>query len=560
MIDIRIDKAQKVNGDWSLFVTFPYDNQIIDTVRSFSSRFWNKENKEWELPLKSLKPFVDALQDYDFDIHGNWKAFEKKQIIDMPVGFTFKTKPFAHQIDGFKFGLNNDRWLLGDEQGLGKTKQVIDIAVAKKLQYGYKHCLIICGVNGLKWNWVNEIHTHSNEDAWILGQRRKHGKITIGSNADKLDDLNALDSISSYFIITNVETLRQDAIVAKIKALCVEKTIGVVAIDEIHKCKNPSSQQGKGILKIQPECRIAMTGTPLMNTPFDLYIILKWLGYEKHGFWSFKRHYGIFGGYGGYEVTGYRYLDELQAQLDEIMLRRLKNDVLDLPEKTHITEYVEMTPKQKQIYDEVTADIKMNIDQIKLSPNPLANLIRMRQATGYTGILSSKVQESAKLDRMEELVEEAVENGKKVVIFSNWTQMTDIAYDRLLAKGFVGQMITGDTKDESRQLIVDAFQNSKYQDFIIGTIGAMGTGLTLTAGTVEIFMDEPWNRANKEQAEDRCHRVGTTENITIYTIICKDTIDERINQLVERKGKMADALVDGKIAIDKGELLDFLLN
>ena len=560
MIDIRIDKAQKVNGDWSLFVTFPYDNQIIDTVRSFSSRFWNKENKEWELPLKSLKPFVDALQDYDFDIHGNWKAFEKKQIIDMPVGFTFKTKPFAHQIDGFKFGLNNDRWLLGDEQGLGKTKQVIDIAVAKKLQYGYKHCLIICGVNGLKWNWVNEIHTHSNEDAWILGQRRKHGKITIGSNADKLDDLNALDSISSYFIITNVETLRQDAIVAKIKALCVEKTIGVVAIDEIHKCKNPSSQQGKGILKIQPECRIAMTGTPLMNTPFDLYIILKWLGYEKHGFWSFKRHYGIFGGYGGYEVTGYRYLDELQAQLDEIMLRRLKDDVLDLPEKTHITEYVEMTPKQKQIYDEVTADIKMNIDQIKLSPNPLANLIRMRQATGYTGILSSKVQESAKLDRMEELVEEAVENGKKVVIFSNWTQMTDIAYDRLLAKGFVGQMITGDTKDESRQLIVDAFQNSKYQDFIIGTIGAMGTGLTLTAGTVEIFLDEPWNRANKEQAEDRCHRVGTTENITIYTIICKDTIDEKVHTLVENKGKIADMLVDGKITGNKSELLDFLLS
>ena len=328
----------------------------------------------------------------------------------------------------------------------------------------------------------------------------------------------------------------------------------------VHNCKNPASQQGKGILKIQPECRIAMTGTPLMNTPFDLYIVLKWLGYEGHSFSAFKNHYALYGGFGGYEVVGYRYLDELQKQLDKIMLRRLKKDVLDLPEKTHIDEYVEMTPKQAQIYREVTADIKMNIDQIKMQNNPLAELIRMRQATGYTGILSSTVKESAKLDRMEELVEEAVQNGKKVVIFSNWTQITDIAYDRLLAKGFVGQMITGDTKDESRQLIVDAFQNSEYQDFIIGTIGAMGTGLTLTAGTVEIFMDEPWNRANKEQAEDRCHRVGTTENITIYTILCKDTIDERIHELVERKGAMADALVDGKIQIDKGAMLDFLLS
>ena len=477
----------------------------------------------------------------------------------MPAGFTFKTKPFQHQIDGFNYGLNNDRWLLGDEQGLGKTKQVIDIAVAKKLQKGYKHCLIICGVNGLKWNWVNEIHTHSDEDAWILGQRWKAGKKVIGSMNDRIEDLKSLNKIEPYFLVTNVETLRNEDFVKELQKLCKNNTIGLVAIDEIHKCKNPSSQQGKGILKIQPECRIAMTGTPLMNTPFDLFIILKWLGYEKHPFYAFKKHYGVFGGYGGYECVGYRYLDELQAQLDEIMLRRLKNDVLDLPEKTHITEYVEMTPKQAQIYKEVTAAIKMNIDQIKMENNPLAELIRMRQATGYTGILSSTVKESAKLDRMEELVDEALDNGKQVVIFSNWTQMTDAIWDKFNKKGWQLGRITGQTNDADRQQIVELFQNG-FVRVLVGTIGAMGTGLTLTAGTVEIFMDEPWNRANKEQAEDRCHRVGTKENVTIYTLVCKDTIDERINELVERKGMMADALVDGKIAIDKGQLLDFLIN
>ena len=218
-----------------------------------------------------------------------------------------------------------------------------------------------------------------------------------------------------------------------------------------------------------------------------------------------------------------------------------------------------MTPKQKQIYDEVTAEIKMNIDQIKMANNPLAELIRMRQATGYTGILSSTVKESAKLDRMEELVEEAVENGKKVVIFSNWTQMTLPIYNRLAVK-YHGTYITGEVDSEQRAEHVRRFQENDDCKFVVGTIGAMGTGLTLTAGTVEIFMDEPWNRANKEQAEDRCHRVGTTENITIYTLVCKDTIDERINELVEKKGKMADALVDGKIAIDNGQLLDFLIN
>lgn len=558
MINIRVAKSVKCNGDWSIFITSPYETKIVETIRGFSNRFWNKDAKEWEVPFKYLGKFVDALSDHEFDITGPGIPVVKPKA-EVPDGFSFKTTPYDHQIDGLNFGLNNDRWLLGDEQGLGKTKQVIDIAVAKKLQYGYKHCLIICGVNGLKWNWVNEIHTHSDEDAWILGQRSLRGRTVIGSNKDKLTDVLKLESIPAYFIITNVETLRSEEIAAELAKLCKSGEIGLVAVDEVHKCKNPTSQQGKGILKLQPKCRIAMTGTPLMNTPFDLFIILKWLGFEKHSFYQFKRHYGQFGGFGGYEVVGYQHMDELEEQLQDIMLRRLKGDVLDLPEKTHIDEYVEMTPKQAQIYAEVTADIKANIDQIKMQNNPLAELIRMRQATGYTGILSSTIKESAKLDRMEELVEEARENGKQVVIFSNWTQMTDVIFDRLQNKcGGVGR-ITGQTADNERQTLVDLFQDGKIK-VLIGTIGAMGTGLTLTAGTVEIFMDEPWNKALKDQAEDRCHRVGTKENITIYTLLCKNTIDERINELVERKGAMADALIDGKIVGNSKDILNYLLS
>lgn len=562
MINVRIAKAKKcydVESAFSVYITFDYDQRIVDTVKALPQRFYNADKKEWEAPLPALKTVVDNLPMFDFDITGPYiNLTEEKPVAKIPTDFSFKTKPFKHQIEGFEYGLANNRWLLGDEQGLGKTKQVIDIAVAKKLQKGYKHCLIICGVNGLKWNWVNEVHTHSNEDAWILGQRFKGRKISIGSTNDKLYDLKHVDSISPYFLITNVETMRNEECVKEIQKLCKTSMIGIVAIDEIHKCKNPASQQGKGILKIQPECRIAMTGTPLMNTPFDLYIVLKWLGYEGHSFSAFKNHYAMYGGFGGYEVIGYRYLDELQKQLDKIMLRRLKKDVLDLPEKTHIDEYVEMTPKQAQIYREVTADIKMNIDQIKMQNNPLAELIRMRQATGYTGILSSTIKESAKLDRMEELVDETIANDKQIVIFSNWTQMTDAIWERL-SKKYKMACITGQTKDSERMDAVSLFQDGTIK-ILVGTIGAMGTGLTLTAGTVEIFMDEPWNRANKEQAEDRLHRIGQNTNITIYTLICKDTIDERVHELVENKGKMADALVDGKIQIDKGAMLDFLLS
>lgn len=558
MINMNIGKSQKCNGDYSLFLSFDYDYKIVEGIKEFPSRYYNKNNKTWEVPFNKLEEVVAKFNDYDINITGEYVT-TKTHEVKIPDSFKFKTNPYQHQIDGFKYGLQYDKWLLGDEQGLGKTKEVIDIAVAKKLMNKYKHCLIICGVNGLKWNWVNEIHTHSDEGAYILGQRKRGKKVVIGSNNDKLLDLNNISKIKEYFIITNIESLRNDDITDKLKELCDKNVISMIASDEVHKMKNPASQQGKAFLKLHAKTMIAMTGTPLMNTPLDLYIILKWLGYERHSFYQFKNHYCVLGGFGGYQVVGYKNLDELQESLDSIMLRRLKKEVLDLPEKTYVDEYVEMTPKQEQIYREVTAEIKMNIDQIKMANNPLAELIRMRQATGYTGILSSTVKESAKLDRMEELVEEAVENGKKVVIFSNWTQMTLPIYNRLAVK-YKGTYITGEVDSDQRQEHVRRFQEDDNCKFIVGTVGAMGTGLTLTAGTVEIFMDEPWNRANKEQAEDRCHRVGTKENITIYTLMCKDTIDERIHNIVLEKGEIADFIVDGKLTMDKGALLNYLLD
>ena len=558
-VNVKIAKSTRCNGDYSLYVTFDFDMRIVEVIRSFSTKFWNAEDKIWELPLNKLTELTTKIDWCEFDITADEYVTLEKPEVKVPDNFSFKTNPYDHQIVGFNYGLQNDRWLLGDEMGLGKTKQVIDIAVAKKLQKGYKHCFIVCGVNGLKWNWRNEVYTHSNESAYILGQKVKGNKISIGSNKDKLNDVKNLANIDSYFIITNVETLRDETVNEELQKLCKDGTIGMIAFDECHKAKNPTTQQGKGILKLQAETMIAMTGTPLMNNPMDLYIILKWLGYEKHAFYSFKKHYCVMGGFGGYEIVGYKNLDELQEQLDDIMLRRKKEEVLNLPEKTYIEEYVEMSPAQKKIYNEVTNEIKDNIDQISIAPNPLAELIRMRQATGFTGILSSTVQESAKLDRMEELVEEAKENGKKVVIFSNWTQMTDVIYTRLTTKGFRIAQITGETPDAQRQSIVENFQTGRY-DAIIGTSGAMGTGLTLTAGTVEIFLDEPWNMALKEQCVDRCHRIGQKDNLTIYTLMCKDTIDERIHEIVEQKGEMANAIVDGKVTMNNKELLNYLLS
>lgn len=564
MITIGIEKSKKLSGEYSGYVNFLYDPKIVDVLRSLPFKHYDSEHVCWEIPLDKINTFIEKLPEYHIDIVGDTSLIPSNEVkLELPNGFKFKTKPYEYQKVGVQYGLQRDRWLLGDEQGLGKTKQIIDIATIRKLKDGYKHCLIVCGINTLKWNWVNEIHTHSNEDAWILGQKTtRKGTVKIGSTKDKLNDLIHLEKYSEdlpYFIITNVESFRDEKIAAQISKLCNLGIINMCAADEMHKMKNPSVQQTKGFLKCLPECRIGMTGTPLMNSPLDLYVILNWLGYENHAFYSFKKRYCVMGGYGGYEVVGYRNMPELTAKLNDIMLRRLKSEVLDLPDKIYVDEIVEMDTKQSKLYDEIETGIKneLTLGTLDLT-NPLSTLIRLRQCTGYTGIVSDCVFESAKLDRMQNLVEEAVANNQKVIVFSNWTQMTDIVEQRL--KQYNPAVITGATNDNDRQTMVSKFQENNSCKVIIGTIGAMGTGLTLTAGSVVIFLDEPWNRALFDQAVDRAHRIGTKSNVTIYSIMCKDTIDERIHDIVYKKGVMSDAIVDGRIIGNKMQIFNYLLS
>lgn len=437
------------------------------------------------------------------------------------------------------------------------TKQAIDIAVARKSQF--KHCLIVCGVNALKWNWENEIKIHSNEKGRILGiQTKQNGKRIIGTVQDRYNDL--CKNHDEFFLITNIETLRDKKIQAKIKELTEKGIIGMTVIDEIHKCKNAQSSQGKAIQNCKSFYKLAMTGTPLMNEPIDLFNILKWLDVEHHSYTAFRSRYCIMGGYGNYQIVGYKNLQELNELLESNMLRRLKKDRLDLPPKIKTNEYVELTPKQKTLYTQVEKDIKAQVDQIKLDPNPLSKLIRLRQVTGCPTILSSQVEESVKLDRMVELIEESVGNNGKVIVFSNWATMIQKAFDKINPH-YQPQVITGKTKDEDRIKHVEKFQTGENCRVILGTIGAMGTGLTLTSADTVIFLDEPWNLANKEQAEDRSHRIGQKKSVNIITLIAKDTIDERINAIVMKKGLMAEALVDGQIdKLSKSNMVDFLLD
>lgn len=311
----------------------------------------------------------------------------------------------------------------------------------------------------------------------------------------------------------------------------------------VHNCKDSSSLQGKALLALNADSIVALTGTPLMNAAIDLFTPLKFIGAEQHSLFAFKQHYCIQGGFGGHQIVGYKNLPELQAILDTCMLRRLKKDVLDLPDKIYINDFVEMSPSQYKVYNSILEDLRENIDKVKLSPNPLTMLIRLRQCTGNPELLSSTAKGNPKFDRLLELLDDIVADGKKAIVFSNWTDVLIPAYQLIQKRGFNPALYTGNNKD-TRESDKQKFKTDSSCKVICGTIGAMGTGLTLTEATTVIFLDEPWNRAIKDQAEDRAHRIGTTENLNVITIMCKDSIDEKIHNIVYRKGKMSDIIVD----------------
>lgn len=571
MIKIKIGKPEKLSNNIlvkkSAFVSFDYNPDIVSFIKQMGTRVYNPNNHTWEMPINNIIGLCNKFENQEIQISGIYEDLHKQEFeIDIPKDYTFKTKPFNHQIDGVRFGLNKKKFLLCDDQGLGKTKQIIDFVGCLEKTDTINKVLIVCGVNSLKYNWQYEIGVHSDEKGWVLGTRfrKTTGKAYEGSTKDKVDDLGNLPDCR--YIITNIESLRAGAkkisktkyhfpIAEKLQELCKNGTISVIAFDECHKSKEPTSLQSRAMINVQAKYMVAMSGTPLMNNPLDLYFPMKWLGYENHSFYQFKQHYCTLGGWGGSQVVGYKNLEEIRTMMDNIMLRRLKTEVLDLPEKIRKIEYVDMTSKQNQIYKEVYNGVMSDLQKIKFSNNPLSMMIRLRQATGWTGIISNTVQESAKMERMIELVQEIVASGQKAIIFSNWESITEVAKEKL--KSYNPAYITGATKADERMKEVDRFQNDDKCRVIIGTIGAMGTGLTLTAAQNVIFLDSPWNMALKAQAEDRAHRIGTKGTVNIITLVCKNTIDERIEELVEKKGQIADALVDGKASVDD---INFLLS
>lgn len=551
---IEIRDSEQLNGEKSAFLHFTYNPDWITIVKSVEHRKYNKNTKEWEIPVSEIENIKEKIPDASIDLK------KIKYDIEIPPDFVFKVPPLQHQKEAIEYGLNHPAFLNGDQQGLGKTYESLMTAEIRNYQSSLEHVLILCGVRSLQQNWGREISRFTNSDFCILGERTGarggHIEPTIKT---KLEDLQNIDKLP-FYIITNAESLRNGGIADSLSDLCVHK-IGMIIFDECHKCKNPRALTGKSLLRLNAKYKIALSGTPIVNNPMDAYMFLAWIGVEQRNYWQFSNYYQKYKEIYTKDSDGdvikrwvpeqgeYLHLDEIQRKISHFMIRRLKEDVLSLPKKIYLDEYLEMGKTQRKLYEEVRRNMLEHADKIKGSKNPLTEFLHLREITVDPSLVSQSVADSVKLDRMEDIVEEVVKSGNKILIFSFYKEPLKEIKKRL--KAYHPACISAETKNVEEEKA--KFKSST--DVMIGTYKVMGTGHTLTEANTVLFLDLPWTSADLEQAEDRAHRIGQGRSVTYINLICNNTIDARLNEIVNNKKDLSDMLVDKKQSLS----VDYLL-
>lgn len=598
-----------VQQDDKYILRFQYDPSLIAIVKEVPGRQWNPEQKYWTIPLSHLgwlikgikgtayEKALEVISDEHINENATIDSTDKIPDIDISdVDHYVKNgyHLYNHQLDFLKYAKNKGQkgFILADDMGCGKTLEILNFAMYQRKRYRYRHCLIITCVNSAKYSWQEDIdkHTNGTEQAYLLGTRvikrgKRKGQLRYnGSGPDKVDDLLTGHMYGDesapklpYFIVTNIESLRTkvgkkfilaDAIIQMIK----NGDISIIAIDECHKNMSPQSTQGKVILDIKKQTGkmiqwIPMTGTPIKNKPIDVFTPLKLVdGHEIKTFYQWSHLFCIFGGFGGYEIMGYKNIPMLKDMLQGNMIRRMKSEVLDLPPKIYYNEYVDNTSYQEQLYDTIVEDIYEHKEEILSSPNPLTAMLRLRQVNGSPELVDDELivddkylSRNAKLVRLLELIDDIVERDEKVVVFSNWVEPLRTIY-KFLSKKHKTCCFTGTMSEADREKHKRVFINNPDYKVMLGTAGAMGVSLTLTVATNVIFYDDVWTAADKDQCEDRCNRIGSTEPLKVYTIMAKGTIDEKVRQIIENKRGIANFIVDNKLDMKANpQLFNFLL-
>jgi len=535
-------------------ITWHYPHTLTPAVEKLIKKYFGNKNV---LPPGKIKAFSGFLQEakrfakikirpeVEQKVQKAWDSALLEEVSKgTKLDFKFmKASLFPYQKKGVNFAVFREGAILADEMGLGKTIQSIATAILKKKYFGFRKCLIICPAS-LKEQWKREIEKFSREKAIVIeGIPKERSALYLKSDA--------------YFVITNYESVLRD--LRDINKMVPD----FVILDEAQRIKNFSTITAQNIKRIQKKHALAITGTPIENRLTDLYSIMQFVEPDLlTPLWEFSYQHCLFDETKKDKITGYYNLNQLKDRLQPYLLRREKANVLkELPNVTEITVPVNMGNIQADYHAAYAKGVSQILRKKFISQFDLQRLMlllaNMRMVCDSSFLIDKESEESPKLDELEHILFEKIDiknSTRKVIIFSEWTQMLHLIGKMLQRNGIGFAQLSGKVAVKNRGLLVKKFETDENCKVFLST-EAGGSGLNLQVADTVINFELPWNPAKKNQRIGRIDRIGQqNKQLTVINLITQNSIEISIAAGLHLK----QSLFDGVLSTAKGpDFVDF---
>lgn len=471
------------------------------------------------------------------------KRMETAENQPVTVPKQLKAELRSYQIDGFRWMSRLASWeagaCLADDMGLGKTLQ----AIALMLSRGKQGASLVVVPASVVINWKNELERFAPSLTPLVMNENGCDRKAVVENATEYDVV-----ITTYGLLINeADTL-------------ASKTWNIITLDEAHIIKNKETKMSQAAMKLNGNFRLLLTGTPLQNHLSEIWNLFQFATPGLLGsFQQFTDRFIV-----PIEKNGDKNRQrQLKRLLQPFILRRNKNEVLDeLPEKTEIILHVELSEKERALYETLRREAMNNLEEKSATAiQTLAEITKLRQAACHPSLVQPELQlPSAKSAAFLKLVEELIKNNHRALVFSQFTSHLSLIRKELDKAHIDYLYLDGSVSITDRSKLVKTFQTGEQPLFLI-SLKAGGLGLNLTAADYVIHLDPWWNPAIEDQASDRAYRIGQRNHVTVYRLIATHTIEEKIIRLHQSKKSLADSLLDGSDMahkLTKEEMLELL--
>lgn len=456
------------------------------------------------------------------------------------INHNLKRQPYSHQLEGMEAMINGGYGFCNfAEPGCGKSAMVV--GALNHLQV--KRVLIVCP-SSLKYNWNREFEY--SEVEW-------HVVVLEGSGHQKDKTLKEIKlSAKPIVVITNYDSL--DRLRNSLQNYSPE----VIVADEVHACKNPKAKRTKALKSVKTARRWALTGTPVLNNPLDVWSIIDWVrpGHLHKNYFAFRAyHCNIYTGAGFPIIKGYRYLDELKRKVNAVSYRVTKEECLDLPEKMWTERAVILSPPEERIYHQMAKEMVAEIGEAEVyASTMLVKMLRLTQITSgfiMNEGITTRIGDS-KLKVLEEILEEL--DGKKVVIWHHFKEEGAMIQELCQKLGRPYRQLIAKDDPVVRQMQVNEFQELSEPLVMIGSVAIGGMGITLTGANHCVYYSNTFSQSDRLQSQDRLHRIGQTNKVTYIDLVVPNTIDSYILKVLKNKAEIANRITGdtlSKILVDK---------